>query len=94
MTNDAIIWLNEVTVAITDKNHLDAADVRIITDVLGKILKKDGHYDADEIESWFENEGSWTSRAVRRQIRDIARSVQDARGRESRPAISGIDYAK
>ena len=76
LTNNVIIKLNEITVMVSDKQQLDQNDTAVIKGVFETILKGGEFYDVDDIESWFENEGSWKNKAVRTRITNLAHYVQ------------------
>ena len=42
-----------------------------------ELVKKNERYDLDEIEFWFENEGSWKIKESRVRITNLANYVQD-----------------
>ena len=77
LTNNVIIKLNEITTMVEDKNHLKDSEIDEIKSIFKNILSKGERYDVDDIESWFENEGSWTNKAIRVRITNISHYVQD-----------------
>jgi hypothetical protein len=77
LTNNVIIKLNEITTMVEDKSELSESDVEEIKLIFKKLVESNERYDLDEIEFWFENEGSWTTRAPRVRITNLASYVQD-----------------
>jgi putative cell wall-binding protein len=61
LTNNVIIKLNEITTIIEDKNNLRDSEIDAIKKIFQRIIEDGERYDLDDIESWFENEGSWTN---------------------------------
>ena len=59
LLNYTIQRLNEITTNVENKNKLSSNDEVVIKEIFNDINKKGELYDVDEIESWFENEGSW-----------------------------------
>lgn len=76
LSNDVIIKLNEITTVIHDRNNLREEDVVEIKKMFFDILQKGNRYDVEEIESWLENEGSWTSKNSRTRIVNLSHYVQ------------------
>ncbi len=77
LTNNVIIKLNEITTIVEDKSNLSELDVDEIKSIFKTIVKSGERYDIDEIEFWFENEGSWTSKKSRIRIVNLSNYVQD-----------------
>lgn len=77
LTNNVIIKLNEITTMIEDKNNLQENEIEYIKSVFKSILQTGERYDVDDIESWFENEGSWANKASRVRITNLAHYIQD-----------------
>lgn len=77
LTNSVIIKLNEITTMIEDKSRLKEEEVEEVKSIFKSILDSGERYDVDDIESWFENEGSWTNKASRVRIVNISHYVQD-----------------
>ncbi|HSB83997.1 MAG TPA: hypothetical protein VLD64_05885 [Nitrosarchaeum sp.] len=77
LTNNVIIKLNEITSIIEDKNNLKEHEIEEIKLIFKEILKSGERYDVDDIESWFENEGSWTNKASRIRVINLSHYVQD-----------------
>ncbi len=77
LTNNVIIQLNQITAMIKDKNSLNSQDEDFIKDIFKKILKSGEIYNVEEIESWFENEGSWKSKKSISRITNMSHYVQE-----------------
>ncbi|KAF6247551.1 MAG: hypothetical protein KJO99_04945 [Nitrosopumilus sp.] len=77
LTNNVIIKLNEITTMVEDKSKLTESDVDEIKSIFQKLVENNERYDVDEIEFWFENEGSWSSRDSRIRIVNLSNYVQD-----------------
>ncbi|MBT3580553.1 MAG: hypothetical protein HN508_04590 [Nitrosopumilus sp.] len=77
LTNPVIIKLNEITTMVEDKSKLTESEVEEIKIIFRELVKKNERYDLDEIEFWFENEGSWKTKESRVRITNLANYVQD-----------------
>jgi hypothetical protein len=77
LTNNVIIKLNEITTMIEDKNNLKESEIEEIKIIFKTIIENNERYDLDDIESWFENEGSWTNKATRLRVTNLAHYVQN-----------------
>ncbi|AJW70884.1 hypothetical protein NADRNF5_1196 [Nitrosopumilus adriaticus] len=77
LTNNVIIKLNEITTMVEDKTKLTESDIDEIKSLFQNLVENNERYDIDEIEFWFENEGSWTSRESRIRIVNLSSYVQD-----------------
>ena len=77
LTNNVIIKLNEITTMIEDKSKLTESEVEEIKVIFQDLVKNGERYDVDEIEFWFENEGSWTTRAPIIRIANLSNYIQD-----------------
>jgi len=77
LTNNVIIKLNEITTMIEDKSNLKEQEIEEIKSVFRDILKSGERYDIDDIESWFENEGSWSNKASRIRVINLSHYIQD-----------------
>lgn len=77
LTNNVIIKLNEITTLVEDKNNLKEQDIEEIKLIFKTILKNGERYDVDDIESWFENEGSWTNKQTRVRVINLSHYIQD-----------------
>ena len=76
LLNTTIMRLNEITTRIKNKNHLSADDESFIKQIFREINEDGETYDVDEIESWFENEGSWNVKDVKTRIVNISHYAQ------------------
>ena len=76
LLNTTIIKLNEITTRIKNKNQLTIDDEATIKQIFKEINENGETYDVDEIESWFENEGSWDNKLVRNRITNISHYQQ------------------
>lgn len=76
LSNNTIIKLNEITAIIEDKDNLSESNIEEIKKIFFEILEKEDRYDVEEIESWLENEGSWTNKNSRIRIVNISHYVQ------------------
>ena len=76
LLNSTIMRLNEITTLVEDKTTLTPENESLIKDVFKQINEKGEKYDVDEIESWFENEGSWNVKDVRTRIVNISHYAQ------------------
>jgi len=77
LTNNVIIQLNQITTRVKDKNSLNSQDEDFVKDIFKKILDSGEIYNVEEIESWFENEGSWNSKKIITRISNISHYLQD-----------------
>ena len=77
LTNNVIIKLNEITSFVEDKNNLTENEIDEIKTIFQDILKSGERYDVDDIESWFENEGTWSNKATRVRITNLSHYIQD-----------------
>ena len=77
LTNSVIIKLNEITTLVEDKSKLSESEVVEIKSIFKTIVESGERYDIDEIEFWFENEGSWKSRESRIRIVNLSNYIQD-----------------
>ncbi len=68
--------LNEITTMIENKSQLTPENESFIKEVFKEINENGERYDIDEIESWFENEGSWKTKDVRIRIVNISHYAQ------------------
>ena len=76
LTNDVIIKLNEITTLIEDKTMLKENEIEEIKQIFRQLLESGKYYDVDEIESWFENEGSWKNKDVRVRVTNLSHYIQ------------------
>ena len=77
LTNPIIIKLNEITTMVEDKSKLNEGDVTEIKTIFRELVENGERYDVDEIEYWFENEGSWKTRGPIIRIANLSSYVQD-----------------
>ncbi len=77
LTNTIIIKLNEITTIVEDKNNLKESEIEEIKTIFKTIIEDGERYDLDDIESWFENEGSWTNKASKIRVTNLAHYVQN-----------------
>jgi hypothetical protein len=77
LTNNVIIQLNQITTMVKDKNSLNFQDEDFIKGIFKKILQSGETYNVEEIESWFENEGSWKSKKSITRIINMSHYLQD-----------------
>ena len=76
LLNSTIIRLNEITTLVEDKTKLTSENESQIKQIFKEINEKGERYDVDEIESWFENEGSWNVKDVKNRIVNISHYAQ------------------
>ena len=76
LLNSTIIRLNEITCMVENKSKLTLENESMIKTIFKEINENGERYDVDEIESWFENEGSWNSNEVRSRIVNISHYAQ------------------
>jgi hypothetical protein len=76
LSNNIIMMLNDITTRVPDKKILSETDEQLIKNTFNKILESGENYDVDEIESWFENEGSWNHKPAVIRITNISHYVQ------------------
>ncbi|MDC4229499.1 MAG: hypothetical protein M8317_04065 [Nitrosopumilus sp.] len=62
---------------VEDKSKLTESEVEEIKIIFRELVKKNERYDLDEIEFWFENEGSWKIKESRVRLTNLANYVQD-----------------
>jgi uncharacterized protein YfbU (UPF0304 family) len=72
-----IIKLNEITTMVEDKSKLTEHEVDEIKIIFKELVENNERYDIDEIEFWFENEGSWKIKEPRVRITNLSSYVQD-----------------
>ncbi len=77
LTNNVIIKLNEITTLVEDKIKLSESEIDEIKSIFKTIVESGERYNVDEIEFWFENEGSWKSRETRIRIVNLSNYIQD-----------------
>jgi len=62
---------------IEDKSKLSESDIEEIKSIFKNLIENNERYDVDEIEYWFENEGSWTKKESRIRIANLSNYIQD-----------------
>ena len=77
LTNNVIIKLNEITTMVEDKSNLSESEIDEIKLIFKNLVENNERYDLDEIEFWFENEGSWITKEPRIRITNLANYIQD-----------------
>jgi YesN/AraC family two-component response regulator len=77
LTNNVIIKLNEITTMIEDKTKFSESEIDEIKSIFKILVKNGERYDVDEIEFWFENEGSWRKKESRIRLVNISNYIQD-----------------
>ena len=77
LTNPVIIKLNEITTFVQDKSKLTESEIDEIKKIFKSLVEGGERYDIDEIEYWFENEGSWQVKDSRVRITNLSSYVQD-----------------
>ena len=77
LTNNVILKLNEITTTVEDKNDLKESEIEEIKTIFKTIIEDGERYDLDDIESWFENEGSWINKESRIRVTNLAHYVQN-----------------
>ncbi len=77
LTNNVIIKLNEITTLVEDKSKLSESEIDEIKSIFKTIVEGGERYDVEEIEFWFENEGSWKSKESRIRIVNLSNYIQD-----------------
>ena len=77
LTNNVIIKLNEITTLVEEKSKLSESEIDEIKSIFKTLVESGERYNLDEIEFWFENEGSWKSREPRIRIVNLSNYIQD-----------------
>lgn len=77
LTNNVIIKLNDITTMVEDKSKLTIEEVEEIKSIFRDLVESGERYDVDEIEYWFENEGSWRAKEPRIRIANLSSYIQD-----------------
>ena len=91
LTNPVIIKLNEITTFVQDKSKLTESEVEEIKKIFKGLVESDEKYDVDEIEFWFENEGSWKVKEPRVRITNLSGYVQDKYQQTAHLRIISVD---
>jgi len=77
LTNNVIIKLNEITTLVEEKSKLSESEIDEIKSIFKTLVESGERYNVDEIEFWFENEGSWKNREPRIRIINLSNYIQD-----------------
>ena len=77
LTNNVIIKLNEITTMVEDKSKLSLSEIDEIKLIFQNLVESNERYDVNEIEYWFENEGSWPTKESRVRIVNLSNYIQD-----------------
>lgn len=77
LSNNVIIKLNEITMIIEDKNSLKESEIDEVKKIFKEIIEGGERYDLDDVESWFDNEGTWKNKETRTRIVNLAHYVQN-----------------
>lgn len=77
LSNNVIIKLNEITTIIEDKNNLKELEIEEVKKIFKEIIESGERYDLDDVESWFDNEGTWKNKESRIRIVNLAHYVQN-----------------
>jgi len=77
LTNNVIIKLNEITTLVEEKSKLSESEIDEIKSIFKTLVESGERYNLDEIEFWFENEGSWKSKEPRIRIINLSNYIQD-----------------
>ena len=77
LTNNVIIKLNEITMMVEDKSNLKESEIEKIKTIFKTIIENGETFDLDDIESWFENEGTWKNKSSRIRVTNLAHYVQN-----------------
>ena len=91
LTNDVIMKLNQITTLVQDKSNVENAEIEEIKSIFRNILESGQDYNVEEIESWFENEGSWNNKDVRVRITNLSHYVQSKYEQTARFRIVSSD---
>ena len=84
MTNDVILELNKITNLVQNKKMITEEEINQIKYIFKKMLQKNQTYNVDEIESWFENEGSWPNKDNISRITNLSHYLQDKHEQNNR----------
>ena len=76
LTNDVILKLNQITTLVQDKSNVNNSEIEEIKTIFRSILENGQDYNVEEIESWFENEGSWKNKDARVRITNLSHYIQ------------------
>ena len=76
LTNKVIMKLNEITNLVENKNEIKNEEIKEIKSIFNDLLKSGEWYNVEEIESWFENEGTWKRKDTRIRLTNLSHYVQ------------------
>jgi len=62
---------------IENKSKFSEVEIDEIKSIFKTLVENGERYDIDEIEFWFENEGSWTKKESRIRLVNISSYIQD-----------------
>ena len=62
---------------VENKSKLSESEISEIKTIFKNLVESGERYDVDEIEFWFENEGSWTTKESRIRIVNLSNYIQD-----------------
>jgi len=62
---------------IEDKNNLKESEIEEIKKIFKNIIESGERYDLDDIESWFDNEGTWKNKEAKIRMVNLAHYVQN-----------------
>jgi len=62
---------------IENKSNLSESNIEEIKSIFKNLVENNERYDIDEIEFWFENEGSWKVKESRVRIVNLSSYIQD-----------------
>lgn len=77
LTNPVIIKLNEITTLVEDKGNLKESEIEEIKTIFKAMIEDGEKFDLNDIESWFENEGSWKNRSSIIRVTNLAHYIQN-----------------
>ena len=66
-----------MTTLVEEKSKLSESEIDEIKSIFKTLVESGERYNIDEIEFWFENEGSWKSRETRIRIVNLSSYIQD-----------------
>lgn len=77
LTNRVILKLNEITTLIEDKNNIKDSEIEEIKKIFTELLDSGERLDLDDVESWFEYEGSWKNKESKTRVINLAHYIQN-----------------
>ena len=66
-----------MTTLVEDKSKLSESEIDEIKSIFKILVEGGERYNVDEIEFWFENEGSWKNKETRVRIANLSNYIQD-----------------